>query len=264
MFRIGGLILAATVLVGCVAPAPRGSIPVTEASAPRSSGVMNNSASRVTQSAPQPAAPAVRDAGVVVNVPEEFRSAPIQTFPANGSSAPINPAANSVVTEMPLASSPTTPFVVQPPAQPSSYTSPPTSSGFSVSRIPAPAPTPSPVVTANSGLAGDEQLDGPVLALLTSAQQMERGGNLSGASASLERAQRIAPREPQILYRLAEVRLAQGDAPQAEQLARRALSYSTGRATLQAGLWDVIARAREKQGDAAGAAEARQRTKVAL
>ncbi len=77
-----------------------------------------------------------------------------------------------------------------------------------------------------------------MLALLTSAQQMERSGNLSGASASLERAQRIAPREPQVLYRLAEVRLAQGDAAQAEQLARRGLSYAGGRPTLQASLWD--------------------------
>lgn len=142
--------------------------------------------------------------------------------------------------------------------------------------FPAPAVTPplsngafgaTPAPTAGSGavtLAADERLDGPVLALLTSAQQMERSGNLSGASASLERAQRIAPREPQVLYRLAEVRLAQGNPAQAEQLARRGLSYAGGRPALQASLWEVIARAREQQGDAAGAAEARQRAKVVL
>lgn len=113
-------------------------------------------------------------------------------------------------------------------------------------------------------LAADERLDGPVLALLTSAQQMERGGNLAGASASLERAQRIAPREPQVLYRLAEVRLAQGDPVQAEQLARRGLTYAGGRPALQASLWELIARSREQQGDAAGAAQARQRAKVQL
>lgn len=117
---------------------------------------------------------------------------------------------------------------------------------------------------APGGLQQDEQLDGPVLALLTTARQQESGGDLNGASASLERAMRIAPREPQVLYRLAQVRLAQGDAAQAEQLARRGLSYAGGRPTLQAGLWELVAEARERQGDAAGAAEARQRARVTL
>ena len=89
-------------------------------------------------------------------------------------------------------------------------------------------------------------------------QQQQGGGDLNGASSSLERAQRIAPREPQVLYRLAEVRLAQGDAAQAEQLARRGLTYASGRPSLQTGLWGLIAQARERQGDPAGAAEARQ------
>jgi predicted Zn-dependent protease len=64
------------------------------------------------------------------------------------------------------------------------------------------------------------------------------------------------------LYRLAEVRLAQGDAAQAEQLARRGLTYANGRPALQASLWELIAQSRERQGDAAGAATARQRAKV--
>lgn len=116
----------------------------------------------------------------------------------------------------------------------------------------------------NTALQDDEQLSGPVLALLTSARQQESSGDLNSASASLERALRIAPREPQVLYRLAQVRLDQGDAAQAEQLARRGLSYAAGRPSLQAGLWGLVAEARERQGDAAGAAEARQRARVAL
>ncbi|SDR69709.1 hypothetical protein SAMN05216198_0088 [Halopseudomonas litoralis] len=117
---------------------------------------------------------------------------------------------------------------------------------------------------SSGNLQQDEQLDGPVLALLTSARQHEGSGDLNSASASLERALRIAPREPQVLYRLAQVRLDQGDAAQAEQLARRGLSYAAGRPTLQAGLWGLVADARERQGDADGAAQARQRAKVAL
>lgn len=116
---------------------------------------------------------------------------------------------------------------------------------------------------AGSALQQDEQLDGPVLALLTAARDQESRGDLGGASSSLERAMRIAPREPQVFYRLAQVRLSQGDAAQAEQMAQRGLSYAAGRPTLQAGLWELIARAREQQGNAAGAAEARQRARVA-
>jgi len=115
---------------------------------------------------------------------------------------------------------------------------------------------------AGGVLQQDEQLDGPVLALLTTARQQESNGDLNGANASLERAMRIAPREPQVLYRLAQVRLGQGDAAQAEQLAQRGLSYASGRPELQAGLWELVAQAREQQGDAAGAQQARQRAKV--
>lgn len=165
-----------------------------------------------------------QDSGVTV-VPQAV-GAPIQTYPAAVGSAPLSTGGG---------------FVAQPP----------------VSNVP-------PAGASSVTLAADERLDGPVLALLTSAQQMERSGNLTGASASLERAQRIAPREPQVLYRLAEVRLAQGNPAQAEQLARRGLTYAGGRPALQASLWEVIARAREQQGDAAGAAQARQRAKVQL
>ncbi|KPE35739.1 hypothetical protein AOA74_12755, partial [Pseudomonas aeruginosa] len=45
-------------------------------------------------------------------------------------------------------------------------------------------------------------------------------------------------------------------------VARRGLSYANGRPALQAGLWELIAQAREKQGDSAGAALARQKAKV--
>ncbi|MFA5678752.1 MAG: tetratricopeptide repeat protein [Pseudomonas sp.] len=125
-------------------------------------------------------------------------------------------------------------------------------------------PAPGGTATGGNRLQDDEQLSGPVLALLTSARQQENGGDLNSASASLERALRIAPREPQVLYRLAQVRLDQGDAAQAEQLARRGLSYASGRPALQAGLWELVAQARERQGDSAGAATARQRARVAL
>lgn len=280
MNRIGWLCLASVLLVGCAAPSPRGGVPVVDASAPlpNAGRMATASSGRAPVSTPKmaPAAPA-RDAGIVVMVPDEFNAAPIQAAPLQ-ETAPLTtasmytPPAPPVSAPAPVFTAPT-PMPSVTPSAPSPTSELTSTSGFSVRRVPVSgvsvpsAPTashPMPTAPTGSGLAADEQLDGPVLALLTSAQQMERGGNLSGASANLERAQRIAPREPQILYRLAELRLAQGDAAQAEQLARRGLSYATGRPALQASLWDVIARSRESQGDAAGAADARQRTKVAL
>lgn len=128
----------------------------------------------------------------------------------------------------------------------------------------SPASAPAPAAPQGGGLQQDEQLDGPVLALLTVSRDQESRGDLGGASSSLERAMRIAPREPQVFYRLAQVRLAQGDAAQAEQMAQRGLSFAAGRPALQAGLWELIAQAREQMGNPSGAAEARQRARVNL
>lgn len=114
-------------------------------------------------------------------------------------------------------------------------------------------------IPSADGSTNNTPLDGAVLALLTTSQQQQEAGNLNEAAASAERAQRIAPSEPRVLYSLAMIRLKQGDAEVAEQLARRALSYTTNdQSELRSNLWEVIAQAREKQGDQAGAAQARQ------
>lgn len=224
--------LATAVLGGC-STVPQGSIPVIDAGAPLSSGGSGPSASQSPAAAPQRIE---EDSGVVVMVPQGAVSTPLQT-----DSQPIT-SSGGLTFDQPMSSQPSAPsqgsFGSSAPSQPSGIPS--------------------------GGLAADEQLDGPVLALLTTAQQQQGGGDLNGAASSLERAQRIAPREPQVLYRLAEVRMAQGDAAQAEQLARRGLTQASGRPALQASLWDLIARARERQGDPAGAAQARERARVNL
>ncbi|CAD5106933.1 tetratricopeptide repeat protein [Zestomonas carbonaria] len=231
-------LVSGVLLTGC-ATNPRGSIPVVDSGAPISEEQEGGQAYQAQQA---PGAPQAlpEDSGVVVMVPPQSSS---QAFPA--SSAPIS---GSIDGE-PITPGPVTGST---PGQTPSYNAP----------IPsAPSGIPS---NGGGGLAADEQLDGPVLALLTTAQQQQGGGDLNGAASSLERAQRIAPREPQVLYRLAEVRLAQGDAAQAEQVAQRALTYAGGRPALQASLWELIAKAREQQGNAAGAAQARERARVNL
>ena len=227
--------LAVTALVSGCASVQRGAIPVVDAGAPVSDDerVASRGSNAAVVQQPQ-AIP--QDSGVVVMVPGgAASSAPIQSFPV--SSGPIV----GSVSSQPSAS------VVGAPV-----TAPMTAPGY-----PSVAPM-APSGIPGGALAADEQLDGPVLALLTTAQQQQGGGDLNGASSSLERAHRSAPCEPQVLDRLAAVRLAQGDAAQAEQLARRGLTYASGRPSLQTGLWGLIAQARERQGDPAGAAEARQ------
>lgn len=229
-------------LNGC-ASVPRGSIPVVDSgtAVSNSERVSANGGFRqttVTRPAASQAQTIPQDSGVVVMVP-----------------------GGGAATSAPISSEPFTPGPITPgpynnaPIQ----TAPITQDSYSIPSAPSGVPS-----ASNGGLSADEQLDGPVLALLTTAQQQQAGGDLNGASSSLERAQRVAPREPQVLYRLAQVRMAQGDAPQAEQLARRGLGFASGRPALQASLWELIAQARERQGDAAGAALARQKAKVSL
>ncbi|MEB0044671.1 MULTISPECIES: tetratricopeptide repeat protein [unclassified Pseudomonas] len=237
-------ITAVALLSGC-STVQRGSIPVEDSgtAVSNSERISSNGGFRKTtvKRAPQAQSQAVAqgDSGVVVMVPGggAVTSTPIST-------SPITP---GPITPGPIDTSP----IQSAPINQGSYSMPSTPSGI-------------PSASAGGGLSADEQLDGPVLALLTTAQQQQAGGDLNGASSSLERAQRVAPREPQVLYRLAQVRMAQGDAPQAEQFARRGLTFANGRPDLQASLWQLIAQAREKQGDASGAAMARQKAKVSL
>jgi hypothetical protein len=240
-------VTAVALLSGC-STVQRGSIPVVDSgtAVSNSERISANGGFRQTtvKRPAQGQAQAIPqgDTGVVVMVP--------------GGASTSTPISTSPITPGPVSSGPITPG----PYNPAPVDSAPINTGsYSMPSTPSGIPS-----ASSGGLSADEQLDGPVLALLTTAQQQQAGGDLNGASSSLERAQRVAPREPQVLYRLAQVRMAQGDAPQAEQFARRALTMANGRPDLQANLWELIAQAREKQGDSAGAALARQKAKVAL
>jgi len=101
-----------------------------------------------------------------------------------------------------------------------------------------------------------------VVALLDHAEQQANAGDLESAAASLERALRIDPRNPVLWHHLATVRLAQGQASQAEQLAVKSNSLASGNFTQQALNWQLIAQARREQGDTAGANRADQRART--
>ena len=95
-----------------------------------------------------------------------------------------------------------------------------------------------------------------VVALLDSARQQQGAGSLAAAQTSLERAQRIAPRDPQVYYQLADVQRQMQKYAEAEQLARRGIALAGGQPETLRKLWLLIASTRKDAGDLTGAREA--------
>lgn len=139
---------------------------------------------------------------------------------------------------------------------------------------PQPAPEPEPTVRATplqEPTLREEQLPSEpqsapqpsrtspaVLALVRQAEQRRNAGDLAGAQSTLERAVQIEPTNARLWLDLAQVRLAQDQPAQAEQLALRAVEHARDNQTLSAA-WSLVAKARRAQGDEAGAREAEER-----
>jgi len=98
-----------------------------------------------------------------------------------------------------------------------------------------------------------------VVALLQKSRSQSAAGQWEAASASLERALRIEPRNPALWQKLARVRLDQGDYPQAENLAAKSNSLAGSDQRLRAENWRIIGQSRSKRGDRAGAKAAFER-----
>ncbi len=121
-----------------------------------------------------------------------------------------------------------------------------------------PTQTTKPVKTSAS-LTQAPPRNPAVIALLNTASQQQQQGALSSAQSSLERAQRIAPRDPQVYYQLADVRWRQGQFLQAEQLALKGVAVAGGQPKVERRLWLLIADIRREGGDSSGAKKARER-----
>jgi tetratricopeptide (TPR) repeat protein len=125
---------------------------------------------------------------------------------------------------------------------------------------PTPSPTPipptPPVVETPVKPAPQESV--AIAGLLQSARSDSAAGRLTNAAATLERAQRIEPRNPRVWQELARVRLKQGEYAQAENLASRSNSFAGSDNGLRADNWRLIAQARDAQGNADGARQAEE------
>ena len=132
---------------------------------------------------------------------------------------------------------------------------------------PAPSPRPAPLPSQEpeflppsappAVLAPSE--NNAVVALLQKSQSQSSAGQLDAASASLERALRIEPRNPVLWQKLARVRLEQKDYQQAENLAAKSNALAGKDRRLRSENWRIIGEARSKRGDRAGAKAAFER-----
>jgi predicted Zn-dependent protease len=105
---------------------------------------------------------------------------------------------------------------------------------------PAPAESLPPQVRKSYGAA--------TKALVTQSQAQLNSGNTALAAATIERALRIEPDNPQLWIELANIRHQEGNDAQAENVARKALAMATGDGKTQAAAWRVIAESYRARG----------------
>lgn len=101
-------------------------------------------------------------------------------------------------------------------------------------------------------------VDNEAVALLwEQAEEARRNDEPKSAIGALERALRVAPEDPVLWSRLAELQLEQGEHGVAENQAARSNSLAGERPLLRYRNWLIIAAAREQRGDEEGARQAR-------
>lgn len=114
---------------------------------------------------------------------------------------------------------------------------------------PAPSPPPAPKTFSLSAPPA-------VLALENEIEGSLRTGGYGEAAASLERAIRIQPKNPELWHVLSDVRLKQHQPGLAEDLAKKSNLLAKNNAELIRSNWIIIAESRRLKGDVAGASEA--------
>lgn len=97
-----------------------------------------------------------------------------------------------------------------------------------------------------------------VIALMSSARAAQRSGDLQSAQNDLQRAQRIAPRDPNIYFELADTHYQMQEYPLAEQVALKGVSLAGQDRDLLRKFWLLISEIRYASGNNAGGQQAAQ------
>lgn len=129
----------------------------------------------------------------------------------------------------------------RPVARPVLPPAPPPATGATVI-TPAPEPPPLPPPEPIAPLPPPPS-SGATAALLQQSRQQSAAGNYEMATASLERALRINPRDAQLWCELGELKLRQGDSAQAQSMARRGLAVAGNDPAARAQCNELIAAA---------------------
>ncbi|GEM_PF-3305074 len=98
------------------------------------------------------------------------------------------------------------------------------------------------------------------VALLNTAEYQSNNGRLNAAQASLERALRISPKDPEVYRSLGEVHRRLGEYVQAEQMLLKGIAVAAGQSSKLRALWSALAKVRSESGDALGANKAFQKS----
>jgi Flp pilus assembly protein TadD len=125
---------------------------------------------------------------------------------------------------------------------------------------PEPSPTPSPAPTQPQR---QYRLSAASLALVKQAHTQTDKGDFGAATATVERALRIEPNNPLLWIELGQVHLAEGNAPLAESMGRKAVALSTGDPSAQSASWRLVGDALRNRGRNLDATEAYQRANAA-
>ena len=99
-----------------------------------------------------------------------------------------------------------------------------------------------------------------VAALEAEIEVSFKGHNYKNASAQLERAIRIQPKNPELWHVLADIRLRERQPGLAEDLAKKSNAMAKNLVPLIQSNWVIIAEARRQRGDLQGASEATAKT----
>jgi len=121
--------------------------------------------------------------------------------------------------------------------------------------VSAPAPVTPPATSPSYRDSGDS-LSPAALSLVREADRLLAQGNAPAAITKLERAQRIAPRSPEVYFKLSEAYVISQRLDRAEQFALKGLSMAGNDAGLQRAGWVLLADIRRARGNVAGATEA--------
>ena len=191
--------------------------------------------------------PIVEDLSVQARVSEQ-----IQALPNNVSAQTPNNTKVISQTPAPVATVKRKPYVA--PKAAVTITAQPISNQVAIQLAAPVAVQEVPPVVPEVALPASDQA--VVEQLLTEADQLKAQGKVTQAVIQLQRAQRIAPREPKVYARLAALQLSLGEASRAEQLALKGLTLVPNKKSYQYYFWKLIGASRSNLGDSQGEAEA--------